>query len=101
MGTVVTITVVGDAVRHKHRQEVAETVERAVAWFRRIEETCTRFDESSELRQLSRHIGTPVPGSPILFQLVDFAVKVAEETEGAFDPTVGRRMVALGFNREY
>jgi FAD:protein FMN transferase len=36
-----------------------------------------------------------------LFEAVRFALMVAEETGGAFDPTVGRRMAARGFNRHY
>jgi thiamine biosynthesis lipoprotein len=101
MGTVVTTTVVGDAVTKQRRSDLEATIERAVAWFRRIEETCTRFEEASELRQLSAQVGRPVAVSPILYRVIEFAVKVAEETAGAFDPTVGRRMETRGFNREY
>lgn len=101
MGTVVTITVVGEAVRKKPRPELTAAIERAVGWFKQIEETCTRFDDSSELRRLSARVGAAVPVSPILFQLLDFAVKVAEETGGAFDPTVGRQMEVRGFDRNY
>ena len=31
----------------------------------------------------------------------EFALAVAEETDGAFDPTVGQRMEARGFNANY
>ena len=51
--------------------------------------------------QLSTHVGVPVPASAILFEAVRFALSVAEDTGGAFDPTVGRRMEARGFNREH
>lgn len=37
----------------------------------------------------------------MLFEAVRFAVAVAEETHGAFDPTVGARMEARGFHRDY
>ena len=96
MGTVVTIHVVrGEAAL------VDDAMDRAFGWFREIEERCTRFDESSELMQLSARVGEPVSASPILFEAIQFALLVAEETEGAFDPTVGGRMAARGFNREY
>jgi thiamine biosynthesis lipoprotein len=36
-----------------------------------------------------------------LFEAVRFALTVAEESGGAFDPTVGHRMAARGFNREH
>src|SRR5215468_798738 len=94
MSTIATIEVVG--------HDSAETaVDTAFEWFRRIEACCSRFDTASELSQLSSKIGTPVPVSAILFEAVQFAIAVAEETGGAFDPTVGSRMEAAGFNREY
>ena len=89
MGTVVSIEV--DA------PEAA--VQRAFGWFRQVEAHCSRFDAASELRQLTP--GKPTPASPILFEAVRFALLVAEETGGAFDPTVGGRMAARGFNRHY
>ena len=45
-------------------------------------------------------VGEPVAASPVLFEAVRFALCVAEETGGAFDPTIGRRMEMRGFNRE-
>jgi len=74
-------------------------VGRAFEWFRLVEAHCSRFDAASELRQLPAGRRTAV--SPILFEAVRFALMVAEETGGAFDPTVGGRMAACGFNRHY
>ncbi|HTS25066.1 MAG TPA: FAD:protein FMN transferase [Bryobacteraceae bacterium] len=95
MGTLVTIQVVqaGDAVDR--------AIERAFGWFYEIEDRCSRFRERSELMQLTARPGVPVPASPILFEAVRFAWMVAEETDGAFDPAIGRRMAARGFNREH
>jgi thiamine biosynthesis lipoprotein len=73
--------------------------QRALEWFRLVELHCSRFDAGSELRQLAP--GKRTPASPILFEVVRFALLVAEETAGAFDPTVGGRMAARGFNRHY
>ncbi len=42
-----------------------------------------------------------MPASAILYEAVRFALLLAEETGGAFDPTVGHRMVALGFDKEH
>jgi thiamine biosynthesis lipoprotein len=93
MGTTVTIEVVAPG---------AETAAiRAFEWFRRIETACTRFNPYSELMQLSARAGTPVEVSPILFEALQFARAVAEDTGGAFDPTIGRDMETRGFNREY
>ncbi|MEP7313739.1 MAG: FAD:protein FMN transferase [Pseudomonadota bacterium] len=89
MGTVVSIEV--DAPE--------DAVTRAFEWFRQVEARCSRFDATSELRQLTP--GKAVAASPILFEAVRFALLVAEETGGAFDPTIGSRMAARGFNRHY
>jgi len=92
MGTLVTIEVVpGDA---------DEAIGRAFGWFREIEARCSRFDERSELAQLTAKVGRPVRPSTILFEAVRFALAVAVDTDGAFDPTVGHRMETRGFNRE-
>jgi thiamine biosynthesis lipoprotein len=93
MGTIVTIDVVGTGSE--------EAVKRAFEWFREIERLCNRFDPESELRRLTAHPGVAVAASETLYAAVEFALAVAEDTGGAFDPTVGRRMEARGFNRDY
>jgi len=104
MGTLVTIDVAGYS-RASEQQEgstsVEAAVERAFDWFREIEECCSRFDPQSELSRLCATVGVEVPVSSILFQAVQFALAVAEETRGAFDPTVGAAMESRGFNRNY
>ena len=95
MGTLVTIQVVRPST------EADSAIDRAFGWFHEIEARCTRFSPQSELMQLTAQAGVPVPASPILFQAVQFALMVAEESGGAFDPTVGHRMEARGFNREH
>ena len=93
--------VVGHGTSRRARRERTLGIDRAVAWFARIEAVCSRFDAQSELRQLSTRVGRSVPVSPLLFEAVQFALAVADETQGAFDPTVGHRMEARGFNIEY
>lgn len=105
MGTFVTIHVVGPAAAHKSEAHSPmlreEAVEGAFAWFDRVEECCTRFDSGSEVMRLAAQAGVPVPVSTLLYQAVQFALAVAEESGGAFDPTVGHAMETRGFNREY
>jgi len=93
MGTIVTI--------HVLREGADVAIERAFGWFDEIERVCTRFSQSSELMQLTAQAGVAVPASPILYEAVQFARMLAEETGGAFDPTVGHRMAARGFNKEH
>lgn len=98
MGTVATVQIVG------HRSgdaDPVEATERAFAWFHRVEQCCSRFDETSEARQLSRSSGVATRVSPMLFEAVQFALALAEDTDGAFDPTVGHRMEQRGFHRHY
>lgn len=101
MGTVVTIQVVGHGANTAEQREREDGVARAVQWFRDINDRCTRFDPASEVSRLSTRVGVPVPVSPMVFEAIRFALAVAEESGGAFDPTVGQRMQARGFNREY
>ena len=101
MGTWVTIQVVGHGADQQQAIDRRESVERAFEWFRRVEACCTRFDPQSEAMRLTARIGVPVPVSAILFEAVQFALAVAEESGGAFDPTIGHAMETRGFNREY
>jgi thiamine biosynthesis lipoprotein len=95
MGTVVTIHV------SRGGAAVDTAINHAFAWFFHIEEICTRFNPKSELMQLTRRIGEAVKVSDILYETVQFALTVAEESGGAFDPTVGHLMESRGFNREH
>ena len=99
MGTVVTFHVVGDTLEDSSERTAA--VARGVAWFEQIEHVCSRFDPESEISKLSTRIGMPVVVTPLVFEAVRFALAVAEESEGAFDPTVGALLEAQGFNRDY
>src|SRR5262245_42330262 len=76
-------------------------VERALAWFRRVEEACSRFDPHSELRRLVGRVGEPTPVSELLYEALAFALAVARASGGAFDPTIGHRLERLGFDRNY
>jgi thiamine biosynthesis lipoprotein len=95
MGTFVTIDVVHDT------PSAAAAIDRAFGWFHAVEASCTRFEDHSELMRLSARPGVAVEVSAILFEAVRFALAVAEDSGGAFDPTVGARMAARGFDREH
>lgn len=97
MGTAVSIRVVG-----VEAQDGRDATARAAAWFSAVEACCNRFDPHSELRHLcAAPAGTPVPVSAMLFEAVRFALAVAADTGGAFDPAVGARLETLGFDRDY
>src|ERR1700736_6401989 len=97
MDTWVNVQIVSDQPR-----EVAEpAVQRALAWFETVERICTRFDPTSEVMQLLGRVGQRVKVSTLLFEVAAFAMDLAEQTGGAFDPTVGATLERLGFNVNY
>lgn len=101
MGTAVSVQVVGHGASQRARRTRDHAMQRAFDWFARVEAVCSRFDGTSELRRVSDTVGIAVPVSEMLFETVQFALAVADATDGAFDPTVGHRMEARGFNRHH
>ncbi|MBX5437280.1 MAG: FAD:protein FMN transferase [Alicyclobacillaceae bacterium] len=97
MGTVVSVEVVSTGPA----AEAEAAIDRALAWFRRVEHACSRFDGDSELRRLCRQVEVAIEVSPLLFEPLRFALAVAERTCGVFDPTVGRILYARGFDLHY
>jgi thiamine biosynthesis lipoprotein len=97
MDTVISIQVAGGG----DEGAVRPAVQRALDWFATVERACSRFDPNSELRQLLARPGEPVQVSPVLFEAVRFALALARQTAGAFDPTIGRLLERHGFNRHY
>jgi FAD:protein FMN transferase len=97
MDTGVNIQVVTDGPR----EAIQPAVQRALAWFDTVERICTRFDKSSEVMRLIDHVGAPKRVSTLLFEVAAFAIDLAEQTEGAFDPTIGATMEQFGFNTNY
>ena len=101
MGTIVTIDTVSHPSPLVPDDEREACLDRAFGWFDEIERLCTRFDPASELMQLGRTANVATEASPLLFEALRFAMAVADDTNGAFDPTVGHRMEREGFNREH
>jgi thiamine biosynthesis lipoprotein len=98
MDTVVVMEIVAPGC---DEADLAERTDRAFGWFAEVERRCSRFDEASELRNLSRHTGEAVAVSPLLFNALDLALQLADLTDGALDPTVGRAMEESGFDTNY
>jgi thiamine biosynthesis lipoprotein len=97
MDTGVSVQVITDQTR----EAVEPAVQRALAWFQSVERICTRFDRTSEVMQLLERVGTPTPVSTLLLECIAFALDLAGQTDGAFDPTIGASMEQLGFNTNY
>jgi FAD:protein FMN transferase len=90
-----------EVISQKSQEEKDEKINLAFTAFQRVEQACSRFTSSSELMQASRHVGTPVHISPLLYEPLFFALEMAKLTDGLFDPTVGKMMEDAGFNRHY
>jgi thiamine biosynthesis lipoprotein len=74
---------------------------RAAAFLRRSERRFSRFRPASELSQLNRRAGASVRVSPPLFRLVAVALDAAQATDGLFDPTIHRALLAAGYDRTF
>lgn len=98
MDTLVTIYV---AVPPQQAPAWHDRVGRAFRWFDEVEARCSRFEPTSEVAGLTRQVGRPVRVSALLFEATRLALAFAEMTGGAFDPTVGHRLEASGFDRSY
>lgn len=68
---------------------------------RRIDETCSRFRDDSELTLLNRSAGEPFAATPLLAHALSAALLVARRTDGAVDPTVGGTLRALGWDADF
>ena len=101
MGTVVEVRTVAQSGSGLARRSAENGLSAATSWFERVERDCSRFDPASELRRLCATVEQAVKVSPLLFSAIHFAIAVAEETDGAFDPAIGARMESLGFDRHY
>jgi thiamine biosynthesis lipoprotein len=79
------------------RQALAETEH----FFRQTEARLSRFQPESELSQLNRAAGWPFIASDVLFQLVEAAFCWRDRSDGIFDPTVLKALMAYGYDRSF
>jgi FAD:protein FMN transferase len=83
MGTLVEVTAVGP------RDKAAAAIQAALDEIKRVEDL-TSFHKPSALARLNEAAGTgAVVVDPELFTLVERSLKIARDTNGAFDPTIG------------
>src|SRR5437762_1647715 len=80
---------------------IKAAMDRAMAWFRTVEQACSRFEPDSEVMRLAAQPGRAVVASPLLLEATAFALELAQLTDGAFDPAVGGRLEAMGFDSSY
>jgi thiamine biosynthesis lipoprotein ApbE len=66
-----------------------------------LDQACSRFRPDSELMQLEASAGQPTAVSALLAGAVRAALRAAVLTDGDVDPTVGRAMEAIGYDRDF
>ena len=66
-----------------------------------LDEACSRFRGDSELIRLEASAGRPTRVSPLLAGAIRAALRGAQLTDGDLDPTLGRAMEALGYDRDF
>jgi FAD:protein FMN transferase len=73
----------------------------AAALLAGIDSACSRFRPDSELVAVNRAAGRAVVISPLLAAAVAAALRAAEATDGDVDPTCGRSLARLGYDRDF
>src|SRR3954464_15741467 len=64
-----------------------------------FDDACSRFREDSELAQLNARGSLRV--SPLLLDAIHVALDAAAKSGGLVDPTVGRSLRSLGYDRDF
>ena len=66
-----------------------------------LDAACSRFRPDSELMQLRANAGQPTKISPVLAGAIRAALRGAQLTDGDVDPTLGRAIETLGYDRDF
>jgi thiamine biosynthesis lipoprotein len=66
-----------------------------------IDLACSRFRSDSELMMLNLAGGCRVAVSPLFASALAVALRAAEITDGDVDPTCGRSLIQLGYDRDF
>jgi len=84
--------------------DMPEQADSAAAMLRvlmkRVDAAVSRFRNDSELSRCNARAGTPVLVTGLTVELIRTALEVARVTDGLVDPTVGRQVVAAGYDRD-
>ncbi len=93
MGT----TVVVCAPTERLAEAASQTRELFAIW----EQALSRFRDDSELAQVNQQAGHSVPVSALFWDVLTTALAAARATDGLYDPTLGRQMLRIGYDRTF
>ncbi len=94
LGTFGVLLVTRQSAAHQARATLA-------AELRAIDVACSRFRPDSELTRLNQAGGHRQRVSPLLAEALAVALRAAAATSGDVDPTCGRALVRLGYDRDF
>ncbi len=94
LGTVVSLIVLDEAARGAASAILGEELSA-------VDAACSRFRADSELSRLNRAGGRAVPVSRRFADALAAALTAAELTDGDVDPTCGRSLAAIGYDRDF
>jgi len=86
---------------HRDRRHLAAAESCVREVLAAVDDACSRFRSDSELRSRAAELERGAVVSPLLASLVHQALDAAETTGGDVDPTLGARMVALGYDAAF
>ncbi len=66
-----------------------------------IDHACSRFRTDSELVRVNTEAGRSVPVSPLFMEALRVALRAAAVTDGRVDPTIGRALSIVGYDRDF
>jgi thiamine biosynthesis lipoprotein len=92
-------TTLGFWVTDARQLERVEWVARS--WIEAVDAACSRFRDGSDLGRANRGAGEAVTVSPVLLDAVEAACEMARLTGGLYDPTVGRAVIAAGYDQSF
>ena len=94
LGTTAVVAVTDPAARDEAGSILAEELAA-------IDHACSRFRDDSELTHLNRSAGEWVAVSRLFLAAIDVALTAALDTDGVVDPTIGRALRVLGYDRDF
>ena len=92
---------VANQVTVADRDALPKALEIARAEVAALDLACSRFRDDSDLSALNRAAGAWVAVDEVLLDALEAAIWAARVTEGAVDPTVGRALRIVGYDRDF
>jgi thiamine biosynthesis lipoprotein ApbE len=94
LGTTAVVAVTDASARAEAAALLAEEL-------RGVDRACSRFRDDSELARLNAKPGRWTEVSPLFLAALDVALTAARSTDGLVDPTIGRALRVLGYDRDF